>query len=195
MARRGRAVSPTPRKRVRVRDQLVSIVLFAGGFYVVLMGVLGFAGHPRGVAPEIGPSMYWFTYIVGGCALLAGGVLVLRRGKPPKAAWWLAMIAALPAFLLWLYGAIVGVGKMMLAAGPSAGELLAAVGVLFAFALLGTIGWFRVRRRPEERQAAKVGAGKKRPAKDGSPKQTPAGSATDSKADGPADAGADESGH
>ena len=179
-------------QRVRFRDQLAFVVFFAGGFYVVLMGVLGFAGHPRGVAPEIGPSMYWFTYIVSGGALLAGGTLVLRRGRPPRAAWWLTMIAALPGFLLWLYGAVVGAGKMMLATGPSAGEELAAVGVLFAFALLGTIGWFRVRRLPGELTAAKGGGGTRRSAESLAQEQTSGSEAQ--KTDASANADADDRG-
>jgi len=158
-------------QRARVRDQLLSVIFFAGGFYVVVLGILGFAGHPRGVAPDIGPSMYWFAYIVSGCALLAGGALVLRRGKPPKAAWWLTMIAAVPGFMLWLYGAIVGAGKMMLATGPSAGQELAAIGVLVAFVLLGLVGWLRVRRRPDEGEAATPDGGTKRAAAAGGQKR------------------------
>lgn len=150
-------------QRTRFRDQLASTVFFAGGLYVVLIGILGFAGHPRGVAPDIGPGMYWFTYVVGGCALLAGGVLVLRRGQPPRTAWWLTLVAAVPGCLLWLWGVVVGLLKLAADAGPSAASELAALGVLVAYALLFWLGWLRVRRRPS-RRAVGTGAREKPPA-------------------------------
>lgn len=143
------AVSARSRtKRTRIRDELASAVFFAGGLYVVLVGILGLAGHPRGVAPDIGPGMYWFTYVVSGCALLAGGVLILRRGRPSKVAWWLTLIAAVPGFALWLWGVAAGLVHLAANSGPSAISELAALGVLIAFALLFWLGWLRVRRRP-----------------------------------------------
>jgi lysylphosphatidylglycerol synthetase-like protein (DUF2156 family) len=139
----------TRAERMRFRDQLASVIFFAAGLYVVLVGVLGFAGHPRGVAPDIGPGMYWFTYVVSGCALLAGGVLVLRRGRPPKTAWWLVLIAAVPGCLLWLWGVATGLVQLAAAdSGASATSELVAFGVLVGYALLFWLGWRRVRRAP-----------------------------------------------
>jgi len=147
------AVSARTRaEQMRVRDQLASAVFFAAGLYVVLVGVLGFAGHPRGVAPDIGPGMYWFTYVVSGGALLAGGVLVLRRGRPPKTAWWLTLIAAVPGCLLWLWGVAVGLVQLAAAdTGASATSELVAFGVLVGYALLFWLGRRRVRRVPAGR--------------------------------------------
>lgn len=153
-------MSARPRaQRTRIRDQIASAVFFAAGLYVVLVGVLGFAGHPRGVAPDIGPGMYWFTYVVSGGALLAGGVLVLRRGRPPKVAWWLTLVAAVPGFLLWVWGVAVGMVKLAADTGPSATSELAALGVTVAYVLLLVLGWVRVRRGPAT-AAAKSGRGR-----------------------------------
>jgi hypothetical protein len=128
------------RNRARFRDTIASLVFFAAGFYVELVGVLGMAGHPRGVAPDVGPGMYWFAYIVSGCALLAGGLMVLRHRKPLRIAWWLCVIAALPGFMLWLWGLLAGLVKIAGNAGPSATSELAAFGVLIAYVLLGLVG-------------------------------------------------------
>jgi hypothetical protein len=128
------------RSRARFRDTIASLIFFAAGFYVVLVGVLGMTGHARGVAPDVGPGMYWFAYIVSGCALVAGGFLVLRHQKQLRLAWWLAVIAGIPGFLLWLWGMLAGLVKMAGSAGPSATSELAAFGVLIAYVLLGLIG-------------------------------------------------------
>ncbi len=154
----------TRAERMRFRDQIASAIFFAAGLYVVLVGVLGFAGHPRGVAPDIGPGMYWFTYVVSGCALLAGGVLILRRGRPPKTAWWLTLIAAAPGFLLWLWGVAVGLVQLAANTGPSATSELAALGVLVGYAVLFWLGWRRVRRGPAGRGDAAAPPGTTPPA-------------------------------
>ncbi len=131
------------RNRARFRDTIASLIFFAAGFYVVVIGVLGLAGHPRGVVPDVGPGMYWFAYIVSGCALLAGGLMVLRHQKPLRLAWWLCVIAAVPGFLLWLWGLFAGFVKMFGDKGPSASTEFIALGVIVAFVLLGLVGLHR----------------------------------------------------
>jgi hypothetical protein len=128
------------RSRARFRDTIASVIFFAAGFYVVLVGVLGLIGHPRSVAPDMGPGLYWFAYVVSGGALLAGGLLVLRHQTPLRIAWWLCVIAAVPGFLLWVWGVFAGLVKMTGEGGPSATSELAAFGVLLAYLLLGLIG-------------------------------------------------------
>jgi hypothetical protein len=128
------------RSRARFRDTIAAVVFFAAGFYVVLIGVLGLLGHPRSVAPDVGPGLYWFAYVVSGGALLAGGLLVLRHQTPHRIAWWLCVIAAVPGFLLWVWGVFAGLVKMTGDSGPSATSELAAFGVLLAYLLLGLLG-------------------------------------------------------
>jgi hypothetical protein len=128
------------RNRARFRDTIASIIFFAAGFYVELVGVLGITGHPRGVAADVGPGLYWFAYIVSGAALVAGGLMVLRHQTPLRVAWWLCVIAAVPGFLLWTWGVFAGMAKMAGDGGPSATSELAAFGVLVAYILLGLVG-------------------------------------------------------
>jgi hypothetical protein len=153
---RGRSRRPSIRQqwkeqrrgKARLRDTLAALLFLAAGVYIALLGALGLAGHPRDPLADVaeGSRFFWFAVFVGGCALLAGGILVLRRARATRLAWWLTLIAAVPAFLLMVWTAIA---QIVAAVRPTSSDM-AVWAVIASFVLLGLVGRLRTAKPAEQ---------------------------------------------